>query len=283
MILGYEVTDDDWLWLMRAVAAEGPVSLDVARALVNLWARNRARGSSQTLAGLVRSYAQPVNPEWADGGSHDEQPGMVDAAEQRRTAVSTAIAFRPAVAAAVFQALTSPFASDVTDYAAPTLDASKKGYLPRSKAVKGRNRLWTRDASWKGYMVESMTNKEKASAIRQLARSLPKDEREKVTIVLGRLMEPGVVIGFENPLLKGVKVIRPGEPGYEEAKAQAAARGDVDSDLAVANALDGMYRAVSDRVKELGGAAVDAVKSAATPVVLWVAVAALLVWSLQKE
>jgi hypothetical protein len=197
--------------------------------------------------------------------------------------------FDAGVGAAVLRALTVPYYSDVTDFAASWVDARGK-YLPRSPVRKGENRFWTRDAAWKGYRVEPMTNQERATAIRQLARSLPSPDREVVLRAVERVMAPGTVVGgWWNPdakdLLEGVKVIRPGEPGYEEARAAAASRGQADVDLRVANTLDRMYRAVADRVTSLGGSALQAVESVARPVssLLWAAAAVGLVWWLSKE
>lgn len=154
---GYTPTSDDRLWLLRAVQAEGKPQPMVARALVNLFMRARAAGSSQTLAQLVRSYSQPVNPRWYPDGdlfmAKARTASEKEKAEQRRDVASSRLVFAPEVQAAVERALTTPYVGDVTDYAAPNVDATSKGYVPRSVAAPGFNRLWTRDTKWAGYAV----------------------------------------------------------------------------------------------------------------------------------
>lgn len=155
----YVPTADDRLWLARAVAAEGPPQPMVARALVNLFMMQRSKGSTQTLAHLVRAYAQPVNPRWMPGGDLHiaalEKGEDTEAQASRRLAHSSRpmAAMPPYVTAAVDGALTASFLSDVTDYAAPTLDASKKGYRARGEPVPGYNRMWTRAPGWSGYVI----------------------------------------------------------------------------------------------------------------------------------
>ena len=163
----YEVTPEDRLWLLRAVEVEGKPREMVARALVNLFALTRSKGSSAygTLASLVRAYAQPVNPRWFQQGdlylaALAKAPNATAAARLRKAAKhrelvhARRMTFSPQTRAAVDAALKSGWQSDVTDYAAPTLDASKK-YVPRSEPVAGENRLWTRAVGWAGYMVRS--------------------------------------------------------------------------------------------------------------------------------
>lgn len=60
----------DWVWLARAVQAEGEPRDLVAQTLVNRWTWFRDQGQIQfpTLTALVRAYAQPVNPAWMPGG-----------------------------------------------------------------------------------------------------------------------------------------------------------------------------------------------------------------------
>ena len=157
----YYPTADDRLWLLRAVAAEGKPEPMVARALVNLFMLQRSKGNTQTLAKLVRAYAQPVNPRWfPDGDLHIAAKAKgQDTAERaiKRIAHSmrTLAAMPPHVVQAVNEALKSSFESDITDYAAPTLDATSKGYLPRSVATPGVNRFWTRASTWPGYMTDA--------------------------------------------------------------------------------------------------------------------------------
>lgn len=158
----YEPTDEDRLWLLRAVQVEGPPQQMVARALVNgfCWARSKRRYKG-TLASWVRSYAQPVNPKWFPGGTllekfcadlpAPEAARERRAAEVRRDVHAECTRFAPRIGAAVRDALETPYAGDVTDYAAMWIDASKKGYQLRSEPKRGVNTLWTRDASWTGY------------------------------------------------------------------------------------------------------------------------------------
>lgn len=163
----YEVTAEDRLWLARAVQAEGPVRADVARALVNLFAYLRSTGRhAGTLAALVRAYAQPVNPRWYEAGdlhlkaynaakSDIDAAKLLELARKREQLHSTRVTFSNETKRAVENALTGGYFGDVTDYAAPTVDATSKGMQPRSAAVPGKNRLWTRAVGWAGYLVDS--------------------------------------------------------------------------------------------------------------------------------
>jgi hypothetical protein len=160
----YAVTPEDRLWLLRAVQAEGPPQLQVARALVNgfAWARGTGKWKG-SLMGWVRAYAQPVNSRWFTSGDkfkaqhaaapEAERAGLMRLAYRREAEHSTRTSFTAAVEGAVNDALSSPWASDVTDYAAPTLDASKKGMVARSVVKKGENRFWTRAVGWTGYIA----------------------------------------------------------------------------------------------------------------------------------
>lgn len=158
----YSVTDADRLWLSRAVEAEGPPRDRVARALVNGFAYARSKGKySGSLMGWVRAYAQPVNSRWFTSGDlfkkHLAQAPAEERAELTRRAYTreakhaTRTEFTPETVAAVNEALSGVYASDVTDYAAATLDATHKGYVPRSVAKVGENRFWTRAVGWTGY------------------------------------------------------------------------------------------------------------------------------------
>lgn len=162
----YQVSADDRLWLSRAVQAEGPPQLGVAVALVNgfCWARSQRhyRGS---LMAWVRSYAQPVNPLWYVGGSAYAlaQAGKIDEAQRkegalrahlRETKHSRRTDFTAGVLLAVDAALSVPCTTDVTDYAAPEVDARAKGYQPRGMVLRGQNRFWTRAPGWTGYRVD---------------------------------------------------------------------------------------------------------------------------------
>lgn len=160
----YETTDVDRLWLLRAVQAEGEPRLGVAQALVNgfAWAKSHQRWNG-TLTGWIRAYAQPVNPRWYTTGdlfklasatwSADQRKLMTARAITRETKHSRRTQFDDDVTRAVELALSTGFRGDVTDYAAPDVDASYKGYVPRSDAAPGVNRLWTRAAGWAGYVA----------------------------------------------------------------------------------------------------------------------------------
>ena len=157
----YEPTADDKLWLLRAVEAEGPIPHQVARALVNGFGLLYSSGQYKTLAQFVRAYAQPVNPRWYPDGdlfraSIKGPPTSSDLAqaERRKSLHSTRTTFSADTKAAVDNALSTPYPSDVTDYAAPTLDASKRGYQARSEPTAGVNRLWARQPGWPGYAVD---------------------------------------------------------------------------------------------------------------------------------
>ncbi len=160
----YTPTQADKLWLSRAVEAEGPVRLQVARALVNLFALLRSKGDMRSLADVVRAYAQPVNPRWFPTGDlflkaySPPTPVQLAQAERRRDAHATRTTFSSDTKTAVEEALSSAYASDITDYAAPTLDATKKGYVARSWPELGVNRLWTRSVGWPGYAVDGATD-----------------------------------------------------------------------------------------------------------------------------
>lgn len=156
----YYPTEEDRLWLLRAVVAEGKPEPMVARALVNLFMLQRSKGSGQTLSKLVRAYAQPVNPRWfPDGDLHQAAlaNGQDTAARaaQRVLFSKRGFPFPQHVVAAVQRSLESPYAGDVTDYAAQNVDATPKGYSARSEPTPGFNRLWARDARWRGYAVEA--------------------------------------------------------------------------------------------------------------------------------
>lgn len=137
----YEPTASDRLWLMRAVQAEGQPHGLVARALVNLFAATYP--THTTLESLVRDYAQPVNPKWADQGDERTQA--------KRAAAAARTVFDAPVRLAVNDALSSSFSGDITDYAAPTLDATHKGYERRTDSIPGFNAFWTRKPGWPGY------------------------------------------------------------------------------------------------------------------------------------
>ena len=108
----------DWVWLARAVQAEGEPRDLVAQTLVNRWAWFRDRGQVQypTLTALVRAYAQPVNPAWMPGGHLHEavlretadpaaRAELQERARVRRDTHAKRTMFYPDTHAAVAQAL----------------------------------------------------------------------------------------------------------------------------------------------------------------------------------
>lgn len=119
---GYNLawTDDDRLWLLRAVEAEGAPRTLVAQTLVNrfAWLWDTTPGKYLTLTQLVQAYSQPVNPRWFPGGTLFEQslgkltpeqrPGAVTRAERRRDVHATRTTFSADTERAVDQALYGP-------------------------------------------------------------------------------------------------------------------------------------------------------------------------------
>jgi hypothetical protein len=161
----YVPTAEDWVWLARAVEAEGKPRLSVARTLVNLYASTGF--SRRSLADLVRAYAQPVNPRWYPEGelyrehvaamvrNHapaKELAAELAKAERRKLVHSARDTFSPETVDAVNQALGSSWAEDWTDYAAPGI-GQRKGYERRTADVKGLNTFWSRKPGWAGYSV----------------------------------------------------------------------------------------------------------------------------------
>lgn len=162
----YDVTAEDKLWLLRAVSAEGAPREQVARALVNLFMyRREKQHKKETLARLVRAYAQPVNPRWyPDGDLHlaavssalpQSRAPLELAAHRRATVISKRTEFTPETIDAVDAALSTGWNTDITDYAAPTINATHKGYVARSAPKAGENRFWSRAVGWAGYAAEN--------------------------------------------------------------------------------------------------------------------------------
>lgn len=90
-----------------------------------------------------------------------------------------------------------------------------------------------------------------------LAKAVAGAREEDAALDAGRHFGEGVA-GLADGLLDGVKVIRPGEPGYDEAKRAAGAL-PVEWDLQLANELDKLNGAVSERVREVASGAAGAV------------------------
>ncbi len=165
----YIVTDEDLLWFLRAVEAEGPVETEVAAVLINYFCWSRAQlGNKWSFTDAIRAYAQPVNPKWYYDGSEylkdiqGKDPATVrelaNRAIQRERVESTRTEFSLVTQKAVVAALSGlvDIPTNAVDYAAPYLDASKRKYKALQPAVPGRNRLWVRPnaLTWTGYSVE---------------------------------------------------------------------------------------------------------------------------------
>ena len=118
---GYSLawTDEDRLWLLRAVEAEGEPRPLVAQTLVNrfAWLWDTTPAKYLTLTELVRAYAQPVNPAWFPDGKAYLQTLPKLPEDQRAPALARAHArrehsartrFSPGTVAAVDQALYGP-------------------------------------------------------------------------------------------------------------------------------------------------------------------------------
>ncbi len=127
--------EDDRLWLLRAVEAEGAPRDLVAQTLVNRWAwlSDTTPGRYFKLSELVRAYAQPVNPAWFSDGAlfrkqYDkatpaQQPALLNAATRREAVHATRTTFSPTTVSAVRQALYGPITvpPGALHFAAPSL------------------------------------------------------------------------------------------------------------------------------------------------------------------
>lgn len=120
-----------------------------------------------------------------------------------------------------------------------------------------------------GYSLEmprslSPSTAAKVAKLRAMVAALPPSERTPWEQAIAQAMAPTTVSGDGGGLLEGVRVIRPGEPGYAEAKAAEQARrgmSDVEWDLALANWAERAYDAASDRVAELATKAKEIAKA----------------------
>ena len=169
-ITPYQVTEEDVLWFLRAVDAEGAIESEVAATLINGFCFTRSQGHKWTLTEFVRAYAQPVNPRWYIEGDlflkslETMPPNRWAYARQvalnREHILSVSRSFSSVAERAVVAALSGlvKIPKNATDYAAAWVDAHKKEQVPLFAAVAGRNRLWYRKgaATWKGYTVEPL-------------------------------------------------------------------------------------------------------------------------------
>lgn len=82
----YALTEEDKLWLARAIAGEcgeSPKSLDgpacVCWAMIHRFLLSPAQGNWSTLTELLRAFCQPINPKWARGGAICANPSTKEA------------------------------------------------------------------------------------------------------------------------------------------------------------------------------------------------------------
>lgn len=127
--------ENDRLWLLRAVEAEGEPRDLVAQTLVNRWAWlwDETPGRWLTLAELVRAYAQPVNPAWFPDGKlflaqldklpEAQRAAAVVRANARRDVHSQRKTFGTRTTIAVDQALGGPIVipPGALHFAAPSI------------------------------------------------------------------------------------------------------------------------------------------------------------------
>jgi hypothetical protein len=162
----YELTDDDLLWLARAVWGEAGDRNErggaaVAWAMVQYHAlvigRNGQRPAFSTLTALLRSYCQPINPRWAsmDASGCRERPGdcSVGALDRRRQITNASWSSIPSVPRGVVEQLAAGSLANpvpgMVDWAAR--DWSRESQTPLiniggNKFGVGRNRRLYREA-----------------------------------------------------------------------------------------------------------------------------------------
>jgi len=166
----YKVTEDDLIWFLRAVEAEGAIETEVAATLLNGFCFTRSKGQKRTLTTFIRSYAQPVNPNWYITGDKflnelkklplEAQTKAETTALNRERVASTRTDFTLVTQRAVVAALSGlvKIPPNATDYAAPYINAARKQYQPLATATAGKNRLWARPGTekWHGFSVEPL-------------------------------------------------------------------------------------------------------------------------------
>jgi len=161
----YVPTEEDRLWLLRAVEGEGPVHNEVAQVLVNrfLYLRARIPNAYTTLAELVQAYSQPVNPLWMRGGEKwdsawakaktPEERAKLREIDAKRRDHRSRLKFSPNTVSAVERALTK--GSLDIDGRAVHFAAPKKGRkaLPVLTQPERANWLHTEAPAenWQGY------------------------------------------------------------------------------------------------------------------------------------
>jgi len=169
----YTPTEQDRLWLLRAVEAEGEPRARVAETLINgfLWARSDV-GYKPPLMTWVRAYCQPVNPRWFVRGdehlkhmqnapSEETRAALVRQALIRESVHAVRMNFQADTRAAVAHALThAPELPRATDFAASygadgTEIRKPPPWVALTPPAKHRNRFWVRPNAlrWAGYRV----------------------------------------------------------------------------------------------------------------------------------
>lgn len=170
------ISNEDLLWLSRAVEAEGAPQALVAQTLLNRWAwlHDVMPHAYPTLASLVRAYAQPVNPRWfVTGDRHLEavrenpahEPELRRKAITRETVHSVRTTFSPKTVQAVQQAVYGP-----VTLPAGAVDYSRPKESPRARA------LWEPRTLIPGELGKSnsiFTNDGAAGVLYQVARAGP--------------------------------------------------------------------------------------------------------------
>ncbi len=160
----YTVTQNDLLWLKRALVGEvmreddGPRVVEV---LLNRYAYLRSRGNKTypTFASFVRAYAQPVNPIWMSPfgkGCLRSPRRCTPALLAKRAAHATRNTFPAWVDTSIARALARgpvDIPRNATHYAGYNIPSSMKQLTPHKR---GYNTLWTQEGSqsrWEGYAV----------------------------------------------------------------------------------------------------------------------------------
>lgn len=123
---GRPVTDEDALWLGRAMEGEAGSNALEAHACASVLLRRWAQRGGASFTEHIRAFSQPVNPRWAAGGDLAlRNPSSATAAQLERRARVTALGWlqlsasaRDAVAAVLGGRLLLPGA---IDWGGPTL------------------------------------------------------------------------------------------------------------------------------------------------------------------
>lgn len=208
----YAPTEDDILWMRRAVQAEGPKYREVAQALINrfMWLRSRRPKLYPTLARFVRAYSQPVNPRWLPGGSKykpENDPEGRRAKARRRASARTE--FKPAVNAAVKRALLGPLdlpTSDTMDFGTVRTTPSHLRLIKKQRPQ--ANDLYSPKAAkgWTGYYPVHIEEPEPAPKPKPAPEPEPKPPRPPTKPSQTRTRE--AVVTVHSPTVLPPKVER---------------------------------------------------------------------------